>query len=83
MTTIEMPFTIMLCAFEDGPTQASTGTVLVDPTEPRVALEQIWAWFNRGSGVEVEFSHRSLSVGDMIYLGETRWRCASVGWEVA
>ena len=33
-----------------------------------------WAIEYRRSG------HRSLSVGDVVALGETAWACASVGW---
>lgn len=81
MAFIDSQFVIELRAFEEEPVFASSGTIPVDVTDPVQALEVLFGWFNHGSPTEVEFYHRSLSVGDVVHLGETSWRCASVGWE--
>jgi hypothetical protein len=77
---MEMTFVIELRAFEDAPEPASRGTVDVDPTNPKAALEVLFERYNHGAPGAVEFGHRSLSVGDVVHLGETSWTCASVGW---
>lgn len=38
--------------------------------------DQPWALKYRLAG------HRSLSVGDVVVIGETAWACASTGWEL-
>jgi len=58
------------------------GEILVDPTNPHEALEELYAAFNRGSGRETQFAGPSMSVGDIVTLGETSWVCAPCGWEV-
>lgn len=53
------------------------------------ALDQLWVWFNRGSGQEHELLEgiRSLSVGDRVVFRDDNdnihetWQCASVGWD--
>ena len=79
---MEMAFAIELRAFGDDGIPASTGTVDVDPANARAALEQIFEWYNHGAPNARAFDHRSLSVGDVVHLGETTWLCATVGWEV-
>lgn len=86
---IETPYKLLLADWEhpgQPPIEGASGTVLVDPScshSASYALEDLFAMYNRGSGAEVPFEHRSLSVGDLVLLGETTWRVASVGWEKA
>lgn len=61
---------------------AVDGYIDVDPTAPTGALEELFARFNRGSGSDVRFAGPSMSVGDVVHLGETTWLCDSFGWKV-
>lgn len=60
--------------------EGASGTIDVDPEHPMVALEDLFEKYNHGSGGDVQFDHRSLSVGDKVRLGETTWVCNSFGW---
>ena len=57
---------------------------LVSELEPLDLLEQIFAWFNAGSGNECdEFKRsrmRSLSVNDFVRVNDEWYQCASYGW---
>lgn len=46
------------------------------------ALEQIFAWFNAGSGNEHRLfkAMRSLSVGDFVGIDRQWFQCLSIGW---
>lgn len=86
-TTIATPFELLLCEgrFDrDKPyTRGDCGMIDVDPTKPEHALADLWCWYNRGSGREVKFQHRSLMVSDVIILGETCWIVESFGFATA
>jgi hypothetical protein len=47
-------------------------------------LEEIFAWFNHGSGRECDVflgnKMRSLSVNDFVRIDDMWWQCKSVGW---
>lgn len=55
------------------------GTIESDPTEPNKALEALFEQFNLHH--PAGFRGHSLSVNDCVVLGETTFRCASMGWE--
>jgi hypothetical protein len=54
------------------------------PLPPNAMLEQVFAWFNAGSGQEsqefVKSRTRSLSKGDFVRLNNQWYQCAPVGW---
>lgn len=57
------------------------GAVIAD--DEHVALEQVFAMFNRGSGSFVGddvYEHRSLSAGDVVEIDGQRFSCEAVGW---
>lgn len=61
-------------------------TFVFDSTlEDEALLEQVFAWFNNGSGQEcamfLESKMRSLSVNDCVRLDGQWYQCRVVGWE--
>jgi hypothetical protein len=58
------------------------GTVTLYPLNINGALEDIFARFNRGSGREWDMppTMRSLSVGDVVVIGEMAFACDRSGW---
>ena len=59
-------------------------TFHVDWDKPQVALEQIYAGFNAGSGEEspvfLNGKMRSMSVGDFVEIEGQWYQCADAGW---
>ena len=56
---------------------------IVNPADPD--LERLWRMTNRVDGSAIEVvppGRRSLSVGDVLVVGETAWFVASIGFEV-
>lgn len=72
--------------YQEGDTleQVWSGNVTV-PLDDDV-LEAVWAMFNRGSGTfvgDVQYPHRSLSVGDCVRVDETDlYTCETIGWKL-
>lgn len=56
------------------------GSVAGDPLRPRVTCETVFHVHNRDDRPDGRDAP-SLSVGDVVVLGETAWTCASVGFE--
>lgn len=60
-----------------------TGTIEVDIHNCEEALEWLFSRYNVGSGVEdtaALAAERSLSVGDVVVLGEVAFACGRQGW---
>jgi hypothetical protein len=57
------------------------------PEGTEAALEYVFRFFNRLDGADEErlraigYGLPSLSAGDIVTLGEDRWRCLATGWE--
>ncbi len=74
---------IVVYTWQTGEELRGVGFIYCDPDDNfNVWLERLFAYYNRGSGEEVEFEGPSMSVGDTVTLNDkVTFRCDSIGWE--
>ena len=77
---------IWFCAFEESPEQVKkVEDIEVDGATDEEALEEVFRRFNHAIPGETgdlaeEHDTRSLSVGDVVKIGETTYLCSPIGW---